>query len=377
VERLRGIMREALGERCFSRLFIKYLDNYYHSSYDSLDDKLYWAGFQTSIERYPVYDSIKRRDDVQSLETLVRERWDWFAAQHAKAAEWWRKCSADPPIRYYLLCRAADLVSFGEMYQSLLQSAFAPYEEVVGALVSLSQDTTARHEAAEERQAAAQEMQRIEAECAERVAKISYSPPAALSPRVLSGSEIQQVKNACVEQLQQDEMARSAAATIEDFVHFCEVLGNPENHIRIYTGQYVERQANTRTYADMSNEMSQVLVGLERYSAYAKVLHEDKGEQVVVSQKIKTPPMPPVRGGEAAERYLLRVRRDVWEETLRAGLVKERGAIEEEIRHRQHSWQEMALDAPPRQSAGKLEFVFPSEALPFDPDEPPPRSSSD
>jgi hypothetical protein len=172
VERLRGIMREALGERCFSRLFIKYLDNYYHSSYDSLDDKLYWAGFQTSIERYPVYDSIKRRDDVQSLETLVRERWDWFAAQHAKAAEWWRKCSADPPIRYYLLCRAADLVSFGEMYQSLLQSAFAPYEEVVGALVSLSQDTTARHEAAEERQAAAQEMQRIEAECAERVAKM-------------------------------------------------------------------------------------------------------------------------------------------------------------------------------------------------------------
>jgi hypothetical protein len=378
VERLRGMLRETLNERPFPRPFSKYLEKAGYESFaeDCFWERLYERGFPNSIHKYPLYHVIKERKAVQELETLLSERWVWFVRQHPNAAEWWRRLSADLPIRYYLLCCAADWISFGEMYATLRPSTFTPYQEIVDALISLSQDTAALREAAEEREAAAQEMQRIEAECAERVAKISYSPPAALSPRVLSWSEIQQVKNACVEQLQQDEMARSAAATIEDFVHFCEVLGHPDNHIRIYTGQYVERQVNTRTYADMSNEMSQVLVGLERYSAYAKVLQEDKGEQKVLTQKIKTPPMPPVRGGEAAARYLQRVRRDVSEETLRAGWVKEREKIEEEMRHRQRDWPSIALEEPPRQSTGELEFAFPSEALLFDPDEPPPPSSS-
>jgi hypothetical protein len=163
---------------------------------------------------------------------------------------------------------------------------------------------------------------------------------------------------------------------IEKFAGFCELLAQPENHIKIYPGQYVERHVNTRTYVDMSNEMSQALVRLERFSTYAKVICEQNGERVVVTQKIKTNPMPAVRGGEAAERYLQKAREDIWDNTLEAGLVGERSQIEEEIRHRQHHWHEMALDEPPRQSTGKLESSLPSAVALFDPDEPPPRSSS-
>jgi hypothetical protein len=75
VENLRGLMREVLGERTFSSLFIKYFDGYVAYSYDEFDDKLNWAGFQTSVFRYPIYDDIRYRKDVQSLEALLSERW--------------------------------------------------------------------------------------------------------------------------------------------------------------------------------------------------------------------------------------------------------------------------------------------------------------
>jgi hypothetical protein len=85
-------------------------------------------------------------------------------------------------------------VSFGERYASLPQAAFAPYEEVVGALVSLSKDTQARLDEAEEQEEAAREKQRIEKECAEKVGKISNSPPAILGSQVLTSSESQEIK---------------------------------------------------------------------------------------------------------------------------------------------------------------------------------------
>jgi hypothetical protein len=115
VERLRVLMREALRERKFSSLFIKYLDRYYEHSYDGLDDALYHAGFQTSVGRYPIYDDIRYRKDVQSLETLLSERWGWFVRHQSAAGEWWKKISA--PVRYYLLCRAGSYLIWGKVFK--------------------------------------------------------------------------------------------------------------------------------------------------------------------------------------------------------------------------------------------------------------------
>lgn len=48
VERLRVLMREALNKRWFSDIFIKHLDRYFANSYEELDERLNYAGFQTS-----------------------------------------------------------------------------------------------------------------------------------------------------------------------------------------------------------------------------------------------------------------------------------------------------------------------------------------
>jgi hypothetical protein len=111
------------------------------SSYNSVGD-LNEAGFDMSIYDKPVYAGIKSRKDVKALEALLSERWKWFAAQYTTAAEWWGK--SNDCTRYYLLCRACDLVAYGESYKSLPPSTFSTYEEVVHALVSLSEDTQAR-----------------------------------------------------------------------------------------------------------------------------------------------------------------------------------------------------------------------------------------
>jgi hypothetical protein len=179
--------------------------------------------------------------------------------------------------------------------------------------------------------------------------KKSLPLPVHLASRELSENEIEVLKKACLTGLlsSKDWDGKATLGVIDEFVQFCTLLSKPENHIKERTKQYVEKQVSARSYKDMADEMSQVLVGLERFSAYAKVIQEQQGEQIVLKQKIKTLPPPPVRGGDAADTYLQTVRGVVWEKTLKAGLIKERSKIEEEIRQRQQKWLGVGSDEPP------------------------------
>jgi hypothetical protein len=286
VEKLRVLMREALGERKFSSLFIKYLDDYYGYSYEELDEKLNYSGFQTSVARYPIYDYIKYREDVKSLEALVEKRWDWFVAYYYAAGENWKKLST--LVRCYVLCRAADSLSFGERYSSLPRSAFAPYEELVGALVALSKDTQARLDEAEEKEQAAKDRKRIEEKCAEKVRDISYIPPTVLESRALNAVQIMAVKNACMEEIKYSpKEVCEVAATIDEFARFCVLLAKPENHIKVRSAQYVEKPVRARAEIDMVNEISRELVNLPRYTAYARVVGEKDGKALFGRGKYK------------------------------------------------------------------------------------------
>jgi hypothetical protein len=337
-----------------------------------------WYKYCEEIWEETVINKLEQHSDTKLLGQLLTKSHSQLLRER-----WWT--TQEQLVRLYLMSRACYLVRFcrGVADKAFPQPTIQGVSSDTVSSIVTSMADMLREEVLQqldqERQSALAKLQsEARGDLCQTMRNKSPRLPAHLACRELSENESEALKRACVAELlsRPDWDGQATLAVIEEFAHFCTLLNKPENHIKIYTGQYVEKQVNTRTYADMSNEMSQVLVGLERYSAYAKVLHEDKREQKVLTQKIKTLPMPPVRGGEAAERYLQRVRRDVWEETLRAGWVKERGKIEEEMRHRQRDWPSMALEEPPRQSTGELEFAFPSEALLFDPDEPPPPSSS-
>jgi hypothetical protein len=336
VERLRVLMHTALGDTGFSSVFAKYLDSY---RYSDLDDRLYHRGFQTSIPSYTMCDDIRYRDDVQSLEKLVKERWNWFVRNHPAAGEWWKKLSA--LVRCYVLCRAADMISFGERYSSLPPAAFAPYEELVGALVALSKDTKARHDAAEEKEEAVRERQRIEEECAEKVGRISHSPPAVLEARVLDAAQIRAVRDVCIKVIKDGPKdVYETAATIDEFARFCVLLAQPENHIKVRSTQYVEKPVRPRTEIDMVNEMAREFVNLPKYTAYARVVGEKDGKAIVWKGKVRTLELP----GVAADAFY------VASEAIQRNALpfsKPREEIRKEIEKRQEPWRRrVRVEAP-------------------------------
>jgi hypothetical protein len=360
VEKLRVLMREALGERNFSSLFIKYLDKYLEHSYDGLDDRLNYAGFQIFVWRYPIYDNIKYRKDVQSLEKLVKERWSWFVVYHFAAGELWKKISA--PVRCYVLCRAADSLSFGERYSSLPRSASAPYEDLVGALVSLSKDTKARLDEAEEKEAAAKERQKIEEECAKKVRDISYIPPAILEARALDAAQIMAVRNACMEEIKHSpKEVYETAATIDESARFCVLLAKPENHIKVRSAQYVEKAVRSMTEIDMVNEAARVLSSVPPYTAYVR-LEKKEGETGAWTGKVRM-------------KKLASVSADALQKARRAI----EGKVEEYTRPREKIWQEIEerrgrirVPAPSRQTEAVKEAAPPQRSGSLPEEEPPP-----
>jgi hypothetical protein len=155
-----------------------------------------------------------------------------------------------------------------------------------------------------------------------------------LPSQVLSKQKREAVKRACLSELAQGGDTPTVLKVIDEFVQFCQRLSQPENHIKKPSGQYLEIEVNSRTFADMALEMSwELATQLPRYTAYAKLIQAHHGEQRVSCHKLKTSPLPPPTHGQENARLLAR------HNTLSEGMIKARDAIEEEIRQRQEARQ--------------------------------------
>jgi hypothetical protein len=104
----------------------------------------------------------------------------------------------------------------------------------------------------------------------------------------LSWSERQAVIAACRDECGKYEQGKAVLKVIKVFVDLCELLGKPENHIKVRSGQYVEKPTRSRTEIDMVNESARELVGLPKFTAYARVVQSIDGEQRVWKGKIRT-----------------------------------------------------------------------------------------
>lgn len=193
-----------------------------------------------------------------------------------------------------------------------------------------------------------------------------------LLPRRLTGSEIQSLNAACWNEISRYQPAYEMVKVIEKFVEFCELLARPENHIKVPSRRYVEREVNTRTVADMTNEMAQELANLPRYTAYAKVVAETDGEERVIRTKIRTLKLRELPEGELAERAGEGGRSVIEQNSLR--YLKKRTEIEEEIRQRRERWRGKIVEEPPRTQSAVVKEPTPPTQSPTggESDEPPP-----
>jgi hypothetical protein len=157
-----------------------------------------------------------------------------------------------------------------------------------------------------------------------------------LPARVLSADEIEAIKNICYTELFHNSETRTFET---DLIELCTLLAKPENHIKVYSGQFVAKTGYARPVHDMTDEMAQELASLHRSTAYAKVITENEGEQTIWKGKIKTLSLPS------------------WHVQLFDGdssitnrshtFCKTRVQIEEEIRKRQERWRGSGSDEPP------------------------------
>jgi hypothetical protein len=181
------------------------------------------------------------------------------------------------------------------------------------------------------------------------MANISIAPLENIDPVVLSESEIKSLIEACLkefEQVNQREWdVKATLKVIEEFVEFCVLLSQPENHIQVPSGQYTTTPKPIRQVQDMVNEMAQELSRLPIRTAYVKVNRVKNGEHEVLIRKIKTLPLtqPRLEGGELAER-----RNFIEFNTRRLGYANPRERVEEKIRQRQERWRSQAPDSPRR-----------------------------
>jgi len=149
-------------------------------------------------------------------------------------------------------------------------------------------------------------------------------PPDMLRPRILTPTEIELAKNACLTELN----GHPALKVVEDFEEFCKLLARPENHVMIPSTQFIETQVNTYTSQEMTNQLAQELVNLPRYQAYTKLIDESGGKQIVRTHKTQTLPLADRQNSGNINRAI----------NVAHMVGKQRDEIEAEIRERQSRW---------------------------------------
>ena len=267
----------------------------------------------------------------------------------------------------YLMCRACDIALFGEPVANLTfphpSIPLVPHEDVtrsIDMMVETRRDIIRANDekdvpGREERIAKAAEKdleEHLEDEYARanrlpatfdrggrewrrklpRPLRLHLDPgmPSHLPERVLTREQRDTLSNACrTALLRGHEEGWNAAATlngIDELVHFCSLLSQPDNHVQVRSGKWIERTVNTRSERDMADEMARKLQDLDTQTAYARVHAESDGGSRVIKRLIKPPALLPVPEGAPAP---LR---------LPPGVYKDRALIEEEMRQRQARW---------------------------------------
>jgi hypothetical protein len=315
--------------------------------------------FSPKLDHYTYYavSSEPHRPEAMLLSTALQKR-----EESVTPGNWWS--NLDEQARKYLIFRACDLVTFGDLVadrtfpQPTLPGATPQHvSAVVTALMMLLLEAKGQLNAAWE-QAWVRRKEEFVREClwkydgilhlqmyqAEDRVHMRHTVERYLPARILTAEERKTLTDACHKELVEfDGGGQGPLAALADFHRFCQLLREPENHVKGQTAQYGEREVNTYPTQEMINQMAQELVDLPRYTAYAKVIQEQGGVQVVRKWKITTEELPKVPPGCLPEEASRIARQNA----IDAGILRPRSAIEAESRRRLAQWRRRVIDSPP------------------------------
>jgi hypothetical protein len=297
-------------------------------------------------------EKLEQREDMQILSQLLAQ-----SLYIILCTDPWWLCS-EKLTQLYLQARACDIFLYGKrgadlsFPQPTLQGvSSSQVEQMVDFMVKLLEG--------DERQ---KKNQRRQARYAKHEQKVLYElehdqelhnkflsvPITSLAPRLLSRNEIDLTLQACRDQFlhydreKSGNLVQGTLKAIEDFVQFCTLLGKPDNHIKVPSGQYIEREVITRSFLDMEAEMAWELTNLPKHTAYVRLTQERVGTHIVVKGKMMTYELPRVPAGQDTaqiERRILNQTSSLY--------CKERKDVEQEISQRQKKLLSTSQDTSP------------------------------
>ena len=262
---------------------------------------LVYGGGITTLDRYtwflnPTGPPLARQETLLLSEVLQKR------AENALPGTWWS--TLDKQAQKYLMLRACDLVAFGEVVadrtfpQPTLPGA-TPLQvsAVVTALMVLLMEAQGKANVSQD-QEWERYKEKLVREClwkydglfhlqvyqAEGRVHMRHMVEHSLPARVLTAEERKTLIDACLTELAH---AKSVLATLKDFDTFCQLLRQPENHVMSATPVYAEREVNTYTTQEMTNQVARELMNLLPRTAYAKVVSLVPGSASVWKGKYK------------------------------------------------------------------------------------------
>ena len=115
--------------------------------------------------------------------------------------------------------------------------------------------------------------------------------------------------------------------------------------MKLTSGKFDETPKREHTQTEMIDVMTQELINLPRFTAYAKVIEEKGGGQAITKSKIKTLSLSRLR--EEWDKFIEFRKQRIEAYTNDSGCVRRRDEIEEEIKQRLEKWRKGRSDEPP------------------------------
>jgi hypothetical protein len=267
-----------------------------------------------------MYDWRTMRDDLQLLRKEVEKDSRQQDLHGLARSAYGFYPQHDKLVINYLQCRACDIVRYGQKVADLtFPQPTLPgvtskrIADAVNWMVSLLQKLTDPDGEKEYIELLAYYEYQLRKNSDEKFSK-QIIPMPDIHRNELTYNEIEALKAACLKELRQGGWnPQPTLDVIRDFVEFCDLLMQPENHINRLPMQYVKKQANTRQVVDMENEMAQELMKLKPGTAYARLIRNEGGEYEVVTRKIKTQPLSKVDDADVRSET---VRAKMWESNI-------------------------------------------------------------
>lgn len=177
-----------------------------------------------------------------------------------------------------------------------------------------------------------------------------------LARRVVSGEERKRLLGYCRTILTEHNCGvDDIAKRLSEIKEFFELFSEPDNYIKVASGQYTEKAVSIASTQEMTNRAVKTLTDLPEYTAYAKILSERGGRRSTWSGRIATRDFQfePDLADLGLQEQALKLTRET--------SCRQRTTVQQEIINRRTAWRKSEPPSTPKGQPSRVPEKFQQE----------------